>query len=187
MPLHGVVSLLDAPATEKVRDTWATLERDFGLRGVLVMPYPHVSYQVAPSYDRAALESTLAELTRGLRPFTLTTRGLSTFDSSWPVVFVAVEKDPSLDALHWRVWDACLPLARDALEYYHPDAWVPHITLAHGEERNSVPLPLDIVQRIIDTLDPADYRWKVRIDNLALVWDDGTLQRPVTTFRLAGK
>jgi hypothetical protein len=36
--------LLDAGATGRIREAWAKLERELGLRGVLVMPYPHFSY-----------------------------------------------------------------------------------------------------------------------------------------------
>jgi 2'-5' RNA ligase len=185
-PFHGVISLLDAGATERIRETWTKLEREFGLRGVLVMPYPHFSYQIAGGYDRPSLESTMSRLAEEIAPFEIRTRGLSTFVGLWPVVYVAVKKDSFLRALHARIWNACLPHAREAVAYYFPEAWTPHITLAHGEERNSRRLTRDQVRSVLGTLNPKDFRWTISIDNLALVWDDGTVQRPVRTFPFRG-
>jgi len=114
-PLHGVVSLLDANAANRVKSIWSNMEREFGLRGVLVMPYPHFSYQVARNYSRTALEVTLDRLSREISPFTIRTTGIETFDGDRPVIFIAVERDESLRALHQRVWDECLPHASDVI------------------------------------------------------------------------
>ncbi|HXY47529.1 MAG TPA: 2'-5' RNA ligase family protein [Thermoplasmata archaeon] len=180
----GVVSLLDRNATEKVARTWARLEQEFGVRGVLAMPYPHFSYQIAQGYERPALDDTLTRLARGTPPFTATTSGIGTFEGGWPVVYVAVEAPPALRDLHERIWNACQPHVREPVGYYRPGTWVPHISLAHGDEHNTVPLPPETIARILATLDPPEYRWSIRIDNLALVWDEGEIQRPVATFRL---
>jgi 2'-5' RNA ligase len=185
--LHGVGSLLDLAFTNRVRSLWSRLEQEFGLRGVLVMPYPHVSYQVAQGYDQAALEKALEQLARETRPFVIRTTGLGTFGGDWPVVFVAVEKDAELCAFHRRVWETCLTHARDVFSYYHPDSWVPHITLAHSEESNSVPLSADLVQRILGSLNTGVYRWEISIDNIALVVDYGTTQKPARTFPFQGR
>jgi 2'-5' RNA ligase len=184
--LLGVVSLLDTPSSNRVKSLWSTLEREFGLRGVLVMPYPHFSYQISQGYDRVAIELDLDRIARELSPFEIRTSGLSTFDGSWPVVFIAVEKDSQLSSIHRRVWDRCLPLARDVSQYYTPEAWIPHITLAHGKERLGEPLSPDLVQRVLGYLNTAAYQWTIRIDNIALVWDDGVIQKPVRTFPLQG-
>lgn len=184
--LHGVVSLLDLESTSRVTSIWWRLEHEFGLRGVLVMPYPHFSYQVVGNYDRPSVESALERLARETRPFTIRTSGLSTFDGHWPVVYITVENEPALRAVHERVWESCLPHAQDALPYYQPESWVPHITLAHGDERNTLPLAREVVQRVLVRLRTSTYLWEITIDNFALVWDDGTVQRPVRSFPLVG-
>ena len=151
------------------------------------MPYPHISYQVAQGYDRVALETALEQLTRETRPIVIRTRGIGTFKGDWPVVFVAVEKDEALREFHKRVWEVSLPHARDVFSYYHPGSWVPHITLAHGEELNSLPLSAELVQRILGSLNTGVYTWEISIDNITLVWDYGTIQKPARTFPLQGR
>jgi 2'-5' RNA ligase len=186
-PLHGVVSLLDPGATMRIRETWAKLERELGLRGVLVMPYPHFSYQIAGGYDRAAIEISLSQLADETAPFEVRTAGLATFEGQWPVVYVAVKMNSRLRSLHERVWNRCLPYARNTVLYYRPEVWTPHITLAHGEEHNYVPLSTEQVRAVLGSLNPKEYRWTVSVENLALVWDEGSVQRPVRTFPLRGQ
>jgi 2'-5' RNA ligase len=184
--LHGVGSLLDPASTSRVRDLWSRIEREFGERGVLVMPHPHVSFQVARDYDRPALEAALERFAEETAPIVIRTTGLGTFQGEWPVVFVAVEKDATLRAFQQRVWEAGLPSARGAFDYYRPDTWVPHITLAHGDEPTSVPLPSDRVERILASLASEEFRWTVSLDNLTLVWEYGTTRDPARTFPLRG-
>jgi 2'-5' RNA ligase len=182
--LHGVGSLLDPASTSRVKALWSRIEREFEERGVLVMPHPHVSFQVAQEYDRRALESALERLAEETSPIAIRTTGLGTFDGPWPVVFVAVENDPSVREFHRRVWEVCGPLARGAFDYYRPDSWVPHITLAHGDAHTSVPLSPEKVGGILTFLEHEELVWEVSLDNLTLVWDYGTTQDPARTFPL---
>ncbi len=186
VPKHGVVSLLDSYSSQRVQRVWGRLEAGFGLRGVLIMPYPHFSYQIAAGYDREAVEATLRAVARDLPPFRVRTTGLAQFDGPWPVVCIAVERTATLRSVHEKVWNACLPLSRHPVHYYRPEAWVPHVTLAHGEERASVPLPGELVAKIRNNLRSDDFQWEVPIDNLTLIWDERTIQRAVASFQLEG-
>lgn len=170
----------------RVRETWQKLDRELGLRGVLVMPFPHFSYQIAEGYDRTNLEKSLSELAEETAPFEIRTTGLATFGGPWPVVYVAVRADAGLRALHERTWNRCAPHARNTVPYYRPGAWTPHITLAHGDETSAAPLSDDQTRAVLRLLNPKEYRWTVSVENIALVWDDGSVQRPVRTFPFRG-
>lgn len=186
VPKHGVVSLLDLGSSDRVRRVWSHLEVQFGLRGVLIMPHPHLSYQIAAGYDREAVEATLRKVARVLPPFRVRTTGLAQFDGPWPVVYVAVEQSTMLRSVHEMVWNACLPFSSHPVQYYKPGAWVPHVTLAHGEERNTRPLTSELVAKIRNSLRSDDFQWELPIDNLTLVWDERTIQRAVSSFQLGG-
>ena len=166
VPQHGVVSLLDPGATMRIRETWEKIERALGLCGVRVMPYPHFSYQIAGGYDRSALETSLSQLADRTAPFQIHTTGLASFEGPWPVVFVAVKSDSRLRAMHERVWNLCLPFAQNAVPYYRPGAWSPHITLAHGDEDHAVPLSREQVRTVLRLLNPKEYRWTVSIEHI---------------------
>ena len=103
------------------------------------------------------------------------------------MVYVAIEKDPSLRALHERIWRTCLPLANKPSPLYAPEIWTPHISLAYGDERSLTPLSGSQVRDILDALNPEDFRWTTSIDNLTLIGGDGGFHEPVKTFPLEGQ
>lgn len=182
--LHGVGSLLDESTTQGINSDASKLRREFGAANGLVMPHPHLTYQVARGYDRAPLESMLASLAREITPFTIRTVGLSALEGPWPTIFLEVDNNSELRSIQRRVWDVCLPLAREPFPYYHPGSWSPHITLVHADYRNPVSVPQDLARRVVDSLKGDEHLWTISIDNLALSWDDGATQRPVQTFPL---
>ena len=183
---NAVVSLLDSAASDRVSSIWKGLEHRLGLRGIFVMPYPHFTYHVAADYDRESLEPALDDLSRSIAPFEVRTSGIGTFGSPWPVVFIAVDPDPALRVLHQRVWSLSSSHARESAAYYQPPRWVPHISLAYGDEHRAVPLSEREVGEVRAMLGKGEYRWTLPIDNLALVIDHGAEQAPVRRFALRG-
>jgi 2'-5' RNA ligase len=92
------------------------------------------------------------------------------------VVYVVVKKDSSLRALHVRVWNACLPTPASLSLTTDTEGWTPHITLAHGDEHDSIPLSRDKVRAVLGMINPKEFKWMISVDNIALVWDDGAVQ-----------
>src|SRR2546425_461787 len=58
-------------------------------------------------------------------------------------------------------------LSAGIIEYYHPDQWVPHITLHHGN------LSADALAEAVRLLSQRDFTWRLRLDNLTLLAGDG--------------
>jgi hypothetical protein len=58
-------------------------------------------------------------------------------------------------------------LSAGIIEYYHPDQWVPHITLHHGS------LSADVLAEAMRFLSQWDFTWRLRLDNLTLLVGDG--------------
>jgi 2'-5' RNA ligase len=109
--MHGVVSLLDSTHYEQVERLWAELEARFGVRGVYMTPYPHVSYHVAAAYDLARLEPILRALAGETAPFRVRTAGLGVFTGAQPVLYLPVVRTVPLSHLHARLWEALAPAA----------------------------------------------------------------------------
>ncbi|HTT73508.1 MAG TPA: 2'-5' RNA ligase family protein [Thermoplasmata archaeon] len=181
---HGVVSLLGPSDRDRVIGIWQGIEHRLGLRGIWVMPYPHFSYQIAGEYDEPGLEAALERLAATTAPFEVRTSGVATFGPPWPVVYLAVEKSPGLEELHDRIARACAPHARELSEYYVGARWTPHVSLAYGNEADGTALTAAEVDAVLALLGRGAYRWTLRVDNLAFVRDEGTVQRPVRTFPL---
>ena len=168
--MHGVVSLLDDEHVRMVEGLWAELAETFGVRGVSVTPYPHFSYHVAGRYDLGPLEATLRRLARTTAPFRVMTSGLGVFTGGRPVLYVPVARTAELSRLHDGLWHEVSRAAAGIVEYYRPEAWFPHITLAHGD------LGVEELGQIVRAFGGRSFDWEIAIDNLALIYDTGTKQ-----------
>ncbi len=159
--MEGLVSLLDPAHDALTRALWSELESALGLRGIWVTPYPHFSYQIAPRYDPSirAIARTLAAAV----PFEIRTGGLALFTVPAPVLYLPIVRTAALSAWHARLWHAALPAAQSPVPYYHPDHWMPHITLAHGD------LTPALAAEAVRLLAGREFNWTIRIDNLSFI------------------
>jgi 2'-5' RNA ligase len=178
--MEGLVSLLDAVHDVRVLALWDALEGTLGLRGVRVTPFPHFSYQVAPRYDRSVLVAAAQAIARAAAPFEARAAGVALFTGPAPVLYVPVVRTAPLSALHRQVWEAALPAAVGPQAYYHPDQWVPHITLAFGD--------LDAARagEAVRLLAGRAFDWRLRVDNLAFIGKTGGRQEVIWRLPLQG-
>ena len=176
--MHGIVSLLDDDHYRMVEDVWRGLEEALDLRGVYVTPFPHFSYHVADHYDVERLESILQEFAADTAPFEVLTTGLGIFTGGiYPIVYVNVARSPALSAINAALWSKVEEASAGIVEYYHPQQWVPHITLAHGDMRQ------DKLADAIQILSQWDFNWQITVDNIALLYDEGEGKQDQLQFR----
>jgi 2'-5' RNA ligase len=168
--MHAVVSLLDPAHYARVEALWAEVADRFSVRGVYVTPYPHFSYQTAAEYDVGQLAPVLQRVAAETAPFTVRTGGLGIFTGPRPVLTIAVARGPAVARLHGLLWDALAPVAGGVSAYYHPDGWLPHITIGFGD------VTPDALGAIIRGLGARDFNWEIPITDLGLIYDTGTRQ-----------
>jgi 2'-5' RNA ligase len=180
--MHGVVSLLDDVHYALVEKLWDELAQKFDVRGIYVTPFPHFSYQVAESYDVEAVESVLRDVAGRTRPFRVRTAGLGIFTVASPILHIPIVRSPELTAFHAELWRALpqTPTGKVAA-YYQPEAWVPHITLAHGD------VDAAKVGEVIARLSARNFHWEITVNNLSLIYDTGTEQGLRCRFNFDGR
>ena len=164
---RGVVSLLDRKHSAHVEAIWAELESEFGLRGLSGRIIPHLSYHVAESYDQRCLKRALKEFASGQTDLYIGTEGLGIFSGPGPTLYLSVVKSPELTRFHELLWAGMSHTAQNASQYYRPENWVPHISLASWtymspDLRGRLP---DIVAFLIHR----PLSWQVGLDNLTLL------------------
>lgn len=180
--MHGVVSLLDDEHYALVENIWEELADKFDVRGIYVTPFPHFSYQVAEEYDVKAVETFLEELAARTRPFRIRTAGLGIFTLSAPVLYIPLVRSPSLSALHNEIWEGVTATEHGAVtQYYMPQRWVPHLTLAHRD------IDRDKLAEIVRLLSERDFHWELTVNNLSIIYDTGTEQGLHCRFNFTGK
>jgi 2'-5' RNA ligase len=175
--MHAVVTLCDEPTTKAVKNLWAELANDFGVGHLAeVLPYPHVSYQIARYYDEAQLTNLVEQLAHQATPFSLHASGLALFTGLHPVLYVPIVRSIELSHFHQQVWQTILPAGEGIPPYYEPNFWMPHITLAEHD------LQAESLKQIMARLFTRELVWEMRIDNLAIIWDTGTQQELRSQF-----
>jgi 2'-5' RNA ligase len=179
--MQGVVSLLDEQHYARVGALWEELGQKFDVRGMYGVHYPHFSYQIADRYDDEACERFLKDVAARTRPFRVRTSGLAVFTVASPILHIPVVRSPQLSALHREIWEgvtAAVP--GQVAHYYHPDEWVPHITLAHGD------VDQEKLSDIMRVLCGRNFHWELTVNNLAIIYDTGKEQGVRCRFNFNG-
>jgi hypothetical protein len=165
--MQAVVSLLEPSANQEVLSLWETFGSDCGLTSLYFTPHPHISWQIADIYDERELPKTLCDIAQSSKPFRIRCSGVGLFTGIEPVIYILIVKDDGLINFHEMIWRKLRPLSSVPNPHYDPDAWVPHITLAH---RDVNPENLDCVMNAL-AFRPFDR--EIQIDNLALLFHSG--------------
>lgn len=168
--MHGVVSLLDDAHYALVENIWLEIGHALNLKNFYRTPFPHFSYHVAVDYDLTMLSLVLKRLAANQPPFKATTAGLGLFSGPQPVLYISLTRIPALSAFHQSVWQEVDPTASGSIAYYHPNQWMPHITLADGEGFK------DHLPEVVRYLGYRSFQWEININNLALIYDNGSTQ-----------
>ena len=160
--MQAAISLLPEPQNTQIEQIWDSLEKHFGLNYVRITPIPHFTWQLGEGYQQEDVISCLHELTLGLEPFEVRTRGLSHFSGGSPVLFIEVYKPKKLQDLHATIWQQLFPLTLDPSPLYSPEMWHPHITLAMEDLR------WEMLDEVTAHLQRHNLDWHFVLDNLAI-------------------
>jgi 2'-5' RNA ligase len=167
--MHGIVSLLDATYYRVIEELWTELRDEFGLQGVYITPYPHFSYHIAQDYHVPALKAFLRDFATQQTCFHIRTSGLALFTGEQPVLYIPIVRNYRLNTFHRALWSELqyYKLSSGHSELYHPDLWMPHITLGFSDINRGN------LARIMPYLCTRDFTWDLHVDNLALIYDNG--------------
>ncbi len=166
--MDGIVSLLDDEHLHWVEEIWAELDREFGLRGIYVTPFPHFTYHVAEHYEVEQVGPVLQRFAAAQPCFTAKTAGLGVFTGNNPVVYIPVVRSPQLSQFHRLLWDELGDVGLGVINHYRPDDWVPHVTLAYGD------VDYLVLPHVIRFLSKRDFYWQIPVQALSLVYSTGT-------------
>jgi 2'-5' RNA ligase len=142
----GAILTLDLQTDAAVRGMWQSIE-DAGLPSLMLQrDYPpHLTLAVCEDMDLDGLIAHLPSFIAAFPPLQIDFPGLGVFSAIDPVVYLTVTRSPVLSSLHAAFWELVGAFSNSLSPYYHPRAWVPHITLNQG-------MPLNLAGSVIDTL-----------------------------------
>lgn len=161
--MYAVVSQLDPIHDALVRGLWDELEYHYRLRLAYPKPIAHISYMVFETRPQGDLQERLRAFASHHEPFEVRAGGLGLFPGSPAILYVPVVRTAQLSFFHEALWRE---INRDRLSssvLYHPDRWVPHITLAqlNLQTVGVADIIVDMAERRLD--------WQCTISSLALI------------------
>ncbi len=177
--MQGIVSMLDEVHSALVEEISDELAHELDVSGLYETAFPHFSYHVAEKYDAENGEEALRRVARGTSPFRVRTSGLGIFTGVKPILYVPVVRSPELARIHQEIWRHVVPaVPAPVTNYYHPEMWVPHVTLAQGG------IDQDKLAEIVRRLSARNFHWELTVNNLSIIYDDGTKQGVRCRFQL---
>jgi 2'-5' RNA ligase len=162
--MYAIASLLDPYSSQKIQELWNYLESDCGLFGIKETPLPHFTWQGANDYKFPQVTDALRKVATETSPFMVKTAGLGIFTSENPILYLSLVKSYPLMKAHKDIWDAVQSNVDQLIEYYAPDSWMPHITLAY-HDLNRKNLPCALSKLSFRSLD-----FEITVNNLAVIY-----------------
>jgi 2'-5' RNA ligase len=162
--ISAIVTTLDSPVGDWVREIWQALRTACQITHKLAInPIPHFSYHGAESYLETELGQVLTTVAGNFSPFLVRTNGVGIFTGASRVVYLPLVKTRQLCELHEMIWQNVQELGYRFNSHYHPEVWMPHITLAVDPMENT---SLECVGR---RLLFQKFDWEISVDHLALI------------------
>jgi len=163
----AAVLIFDEEAEARIRGAWLALADAAISRSMLPPGFrPHLSLSVGTDFDFERMAGELLPLASATPVFPVGLPSLGVFADTG-AVYLGVTPSTALLDLHRRVDTACERVALSLHDWYRPDAWVPHVSLAFG-------LTADGLAEAVRLLSGLDLKMVVRAEVLALVQGDET-------------
>jgi 2'-5' RNA ligase len=148
---------------------------------VLVTPYPHLSYQIAQCYHVDDLEPAVLRIAATVAPFVVETTGLGVFTGARPVLYIPVVRGLALSQFQAALWQALAGAGSGISDYYHPDRWMPHITIGFGDTTATT------LAAVVAHLSDRDFSWRMTVTNLAFIQERDGRQELRFRYDLTGR
>jgi 2'-5' RNA ligase len=177
----AIVSLLDEEHSDKLLSLIHSLEREFGMKEVQMTPFPHITWLTVNDGSLLKLKETLGKAAGICCRFPITTSGLGIFTGEKPVLFIPVLRTEPVNKFHQDLHKSVSKICREVGPYYHPDLWMPHLSLALGDTSP------ELLAQAVLFLNKEKYNWKIELDNLTLLTKHENLFLKDGEFPLVGE
>lgn len=126
----GITAIVNDKLRSEILRLWNIAETKYNSKGVQSFNHPNLSFQGGLCDDIPSLMNAISNLCANLGPFQITVDGLGFFEQPSNVVYLKVIKSEELKSVHRKVNDLLNKHCSDIFEFYTPENWIPHITVA---------------------------------------------------------
>ncbi|HSI89944.1 MAG TPA: 2'-5' RNA ligase family protein, partial [Adhaeribacter sp.] len=129
----AVASLLDQEYSDKVNEIVFQLDSIFGLKGVQLTPYPHLTWLTTDVSKMSVLKDYLRAISEQSKPLSARTMGIGIFPGEKPVIYIPILRTREINRFHARLHQEIGEFSDQLGHFYDPNLWMPHLTLALGD------------------------------------------------------
>jgi 2'-5' RNA ligase len=129
----GIASLLTSEERDEVLRFWNVFEKNYNSVGVRSFDHLNLGFQGASCLSVASLKDELSKLCAKISPFEIKVDGFGFFEAQSKVVYLKVMKTKELIEIHKEINSTLAKCCENLFNFYTPENWVPHITLAMGD------------------------------------------------------
>jgi 2'-5' RNA ligase len=124
----GIVSNLQGEPYKLVKGFWNLFEKKFNSVAIQAYSHPHFTFQFARTHNVKELKKAFEKIALKIKSFPIEVDGIRRFDEN--AIYLKVEKTAGLLKIHRLIHGFLEDRCHGLLEYYTPELWVPHVTLA---------------------------------------------------------
>jgi 2'-5' RNA ligase len=164
--LYGIITFIHDDPTAKISQAWRELRQKCGVPEENLSSVPRLTWHIADNYNMTEIGDRLTNWCARKRAFWLQATGIGLFPAPEPVLYISVLKNPRLVYFHQSLFKLIRPFSINPSEYYSPEAWTPHVTLAFGK------LPAQSLGCAVQNLAYDPFTIHFKVDQLTLVCQD---------------
>ena len=127
----AIEMFFDKEADLRIRQIWSKLANNKISSKMQVGGYrPHISLAVFEDYKQKEFDNMFKNFVQELPSLSLSLENIGIFPTDEGVVFLGVVITQELLSIHNNLHRMLSTLVSNSRQYYHPDKWIPHCTLA---------------------------------------------------------
>lgn len=163
--LQALLSILPEPFYSEISELWEKLENKFDVKFIQnSVPFPHFTWNVAEEY---LIKDKLEYFRKGFKKvdsFVVKTSGIGVFTGDKKVLYIPIKPTEELLNYHEYIWNLCEINKTQMNEYYSPENWFPHITLAVED------IKTENIGKVVEFLADTKFKYEIKIDNITSVY-----------------
>lgn len=164
--MYAIISELDQDTAVHVMHLWRKLQNACGLEGIFNFPNPHFTWLTMESVEEKPACAALKEIAEQTYAFPVRITGVDVFQGDSPVLYLSIFMSLALSKIHEAIWQRLQTCSSEPGQYYSPDKWVPHITLAFRDLTN------DNLACAVESIKAEANQQVLWVNNLMLVGSD---------------
>lgn len=164
--MQAIATLINANSDLTATTMWKALTSACSLSGIKIPQNPHFSWMVAERFEENPVREAFADFARKVESFEVHTTGLGIFTGEKPILYLPLVKTESLLKMHGELWRALFQTGTNQNTVYHPDQWIPHVTVISEE------MPVQQFACVFESIVSLDLKLTICVNNLSLIYSN---------------